>query len=37
MTMPRELHDHDVFSSAASQITIFGVAAVAMMIIVWLY
>ena len=35
--MLRELHDHDVFSSAASQIAIFGVAVVAVMIIAWLY
>ena len=35
--MPSEQHDHDVFSSAASQIAILGVAVAAMLIIVWLY
>ena len=36
MTMPRERHDHDVFSSAGSQMAIISVAVVAMLIIVWL-
>ena len=31
MTMPRERHDHDVFSSAGSQMAIISVAVVAML------
>jgi hypothetical protein len=37
MTMPREQHDHDLFSSTASQMAILGVAVVGMLIMPWLY
>jgi hypothetical protein len=37
MAIPRVQHDHEVFSSTASQMAILGVAAVAIMIIAWLY
>jgi hypothetical protein len=37
MTIPREQHNHDVFSSASSQIAVMGAALVAMLIIVWYF
>jgi hypothetical protein len=37
LTMPSVQHDHDVFSSAASQIAILGAALLAVLIMAWLY